>query len=624
MDSSETVDKSQAYSFKAETRQLLDILIHSLYTEREVFLRELISNASDALTRMSFEMLTNRDVLDPETELGIWIKADTAENTLTIRDSGIGMTQDEMVENLGTIAHSGAKAFLDVAEKDNAHISDIIGQFGVGFYSAFMVAESIRVVSRSYQPDSQAFAWTSNGSDTYTIEPAEKAERGSEVIIKLKSDASEFTETHRLHEIIKKHSDFIPYPIYLEGQDGQVNLQTALWRQQPRQVEAQQYQEFYKQYSLDLEEPIAYAHLVTDAPLQVYALLFIPSSTERNIFSPRKQDGLKLYARKVLIQEYCQTLLPEYLRYVQGVVDSEDIPLNVSRESIQSSRVMSQIKKLVTNKVIDSLKSLAQDKPEEYEKFWKKFGRSIREGIAAEPEDYEMLLPLLRFHAINSPQKWLSLDDYVQGMKDGQDKIYYILGDDERSMVSSPHLEVFKHQGYDVLLMADPLDPFMLIRLDEYKKFKLANVSREDLKMPDKTEEEQKAAESMPDEEINKIVERFKARLAGKVSDVRTTERLVESPARLVDKEGTLNPEMQRVYQMLNRDFETPQKVLEINPRHAIIKHFSHLPDDDALSGLVIDQIYEDALLSEGLHPDPASMISRIQQFIEAALNERK
>ncbi|MDR3577246.1 MAG: molecular chaperone HtpG [Anaerolineaceae bacterium] len=624
MASSESTDQTQAFSFKAETRQLLDILIHSLYTEREVFLRELISNASDALTRASFEMLTNRNVLDPEAELGIWIKADPKENTLTIRDSGIGMTQDEMVENLGTIAHSGAKAFLDVAQKDSAHVSDIIGQFGVGFYSAFMVAESIRVVSRSYQPDSQAFAWASNGSDTYTIEPAEKNERGTEVTIKLKSDANEFTETHRLHEIIKKHSDFIPYPIYLEGQDGQVNLQTALWRQQPRQVEAEKYQEFYKQYSLDVEAPITYAHLVVDAPLQVYALLFIPSTSERNIFSPRRQDGLKLYARKVLIQEYCQTLLPEYLRYVQGVVDSEDIPLNVSRESIQSNRALSQIKKLVTNKVIDSLKSLAQDKPEEYEKFWKNFGRSIREGIAAEPEDYETLLPLLRFHSVSTPQKWVSLDEYVQAMKEGQDKIYYILGDDERSMINSPHLEAFKHQGYDVLLMADPLDPFMLIRLEEYKKFKLANVSREDIKVPEKDAEEQQQSENLPDEDINKIIERFKSQLGGKVSDVRTTERLVESPARLVDKEGTLNPEMQRVYHMLNREFEAPQKILEINPRHAIIKHFSRLTQDDPLSGLVIDQIYEDALLSEGLHPDPASMISRIQQFMEAALNERK
>jgi HSP90 family molecular chaperone len=624
MDSSVPDNKPQAFSFKAETRQLLDILIHSLYTEREVFLRELISNASDALTRMNFEMLTNRNVLDPETELGIWIKADKDENTLTIRDTGIGMTQEEMVENLGTIAHSGAKAFLDVAQKDNAHISDIIGQFGVGFYSAFMVAESIKVVSRSYQPDSQVFAWSSNGSDTYTIEPAEKNERGTEVIIKLKPDASEFTDNHQLHEIIKKHSDFIPYPIYLEGQDGQVNLQTALWRQQPRQVEEQKYQDFYKQFTLDIEPPIAYAHLVVDAPLQVYALLYIPSSPERNIFSPRKQDGLKLYARKVLIQEYSQTLLPEYLRYVQGVVDSEDIPLNVSRESIQSNRVMAQVKKLVTNKLIDSLKSLAQDKPEEYENFWKNFGRSIREGIAAEPDDYETLLPLLRFHTINNLQKWLSLDDYVKGMKEGQDKIFYILGDDERSIVNSPHLEVFRHQGYDVLLMADPLDPFMLIRMEEYQKFKLANVSREDLKLPEKSAEEQESSESIPDEDVKKIVERFKTHLGGKVSDVRTTERLVESPARLVDKEGTLNPEMQRVYQMLKREYDTPQKILEINPRHTIIKQMNHLAEDNALGDLVIDQIYEDALLSEGLHPDPASMISRIQQFIEAALNERK
>jgi len=347
MSSNDPVQMNQPVAFKAETRQLLNILIHSLYTEREVFLRELISNASDALTRINYEMLTQHDVLDPAAELGIWISSDPEKRTLTIRDTGIGMTADEMVENLGTIAHSGARAFLDAAEHSTGEtkLSDIIGQFGVGFYSAFMVADSIRVISRSFRPDAEGIVWTSTGNDTYTLEAAEKAERGTEIVIQLKEDAAEFAQEYRLRQIVKKHSDYIPFPIYLGEKNEQANQQSALWRQQPRQVDAKAHEEFYKQMTLDSNPPLAYAHMATDAPVQMYAVLYIPSNPERNIFALRKQDGLKLYARKILILEYCNDLLPEYFRFVQGVVDSEDLPLNVSRESVQSNRVMSQLKK---------------------------------------------------------------------------------------------------------------------------------------------------------------------------------------------------------------------------------------------------------------------------------------
>ena len=317
MTDSANIPDLQPIPFKAETRQLLDILIHSLYTDREIFLRELISNASDALTRADFEILTNRDVLDPDAELGIHIYPNTVENTLTISDTGIGMTADELVEDLGTIAHSGARAFIEAAQEGAKDLSEIIGQFGVGFYSAFMVADWIKVVSRSYQKDAEAAAWYSAGADTFTVEPAGKTERGTNVIIKLKDDASEFAQEQRLREIIRKHSDFIPFPIYIGDQEEQVNQQTALWRQSPRQVEKESYDEFYKQLTLDFEPPLAYAHMVVDAPVQMYALLFVPSNAERNLFSARKDDGLKLYSRKVLIQEYCKDLLPEYFRFVQ-------------------------------------------------------------------------------------------------------------------------------------------------------------------------------------------------------------------------------------------------------------------------------------------------------------------
>lgn len=609
--------------FRAETRQLLDILIHSLYTEHEVFLRELISNASDALTRMNFEMLTRRDIVDPDAELAIWITTNPDEKTLTIRDTGVGMTRQELVENLGTIAHSGARAFLKAAQETKAPANEIIGQFGVGFYSAFMVAESIHVRSRSFQPDADAAGWFSTGEDTYTLETADKSDRGTEITIKLKEDDVEFAQESRLREVIKKHSDFIPYPIYLGESKEQVNQQTALWRQSPREIDQEKYEEFYRQFTLDFAAPLGYAHMNVDAPVQLYALLFLPSSPERTLFSLRKEDGLKLYARKVLIQEYSRDLLPEYFRFVQGVVDSEDLQLNVSREAIQSNRIISQLKRVVTSKVIDTLKKMAQDKPEDYTKFWNAFGRYIKEGVAMDRENLDNLTPLLRFPTLNSGGQYQSLDDVVASMKADQKKIYYLLGDDERSITYSPHLDVFRHTGVNVLLLTDPLDSFMLIALTKYKDFPLVNAATEkpEIQPEEKPEADQSPAEDpLPEDEMQALVNRFKFILGDRVSDVRSTDRLIDSPARLVDKEGSMGQEMQRVYRLLNKEYEVPQKVLEINPRHPILKRLSQKPAGQELDTLVIEQIFDDALLIEGLHPDPAGMIGRIQNLIKAAL----
>jgi len=644
MDETNVEKNANPIPFKAETRQLLDILIHSLYTEREIFLRELLSNASDALTRLDFELLTNREVANPEFELAIRITADPEANTLTISDTGIGMTAEEMMENLGTIAHSGARNFVaalkDASQSapenrlenrpenrlenrsENRSVFDLIGQFGVGFYSAFMVADWIRVTSRSYRPGAQAAAWFSTGADTYTVEPAEKAERGTTVTLKLKEDAKEFTEHARLHEIVRKHSDFIPFPIYIGESEEQANRRTALWRQSPREVEKSAYEEFYKQLTLDFEPPLTYAHLSVDAPVQMYALLFVPKSPERNMFSLRKEDGLKLYARKVLIQEYNKDLLPEYLGFVQGVVDSEDLPLNVSRESVQSNRVMAQLKKLVTSKVLDTLKKLATDDREKYAQFWQAFDRYIKQGIAIEPNEPEALFPLLRFHTTEKPEEWSSLDEYVERMKPGQDEIYYIMGDDPHSILYSPHLDVLKLHGYEALLFTDPVDAFMLIRLNQYKEKKLVNVASARLEPPKQEAAGEEAEhQTVPEGEQPSLIERFKQQLGERVTDVRMTGRLSGSPARLVDPEGALNQEMQRVYRLLNREFEVPKKVLELNPRHPLLVRLGSLPSGDPRGELVIEQIYEDALLIEGLHPDPASMIARIQKLMEAALD---
>jgi len=609
--------------FKAETRQLLEILIHSLYTNREIFLRELISNASDALVRVDFEMLTRRDILDPDAELSIRVIPNKDDDTLVIEDTGIGMNRQELEEDLGTIAKSGAKAFMAATQESAKNLSDIIGQFGVGFYSAFMVADWIRVESRSYLPEAEAYAWQSAGADTFTIEPVEKANRGTRVIIKLKDDAKEFLESGRLRDIIRKHSDFIAFPIYISDETEQVNRQTALWRQQPRQVEEKEYFDFYKQFTLDFEDPLTHAHMAVDAPVQMYALLFIPKLGERSMFSPRSEDGLKLYSRKILIQEYCKDLLPQYFRFIPGVVDSEDLPLNVSRESVQSNRVMAQLKKLVTGKVIEIIGKLAQEKPDQYAVFWEAHGQNIKEGIATDPVEGENLKPFLRFHTNLESKKWSSLDDYIQRMKPEQKQIYYILGEDDRSVRFSPHLDLVKNHGYEVVLFTDPMDPFVLLNLKSYKDHSLENVATakiEPAKEADtKTEE---PSEKLAVDDYPALIERFKAVLGDKVTAVHMTDRLSDSPARLVDPEGTLNPEMQRVYKMIRKEYETPKKVLELNPKHPILTRLNVISADNPLNRIVIELIYEDALLVEGIHPEPASMIGRIQELIEAALKE--
>ncbi len=614
--------EAQAFiPFKAETRQLLDILIHSLYTEREIFLRELISNASDALTRMSFEMLTNRDVLDPDAELAITITSDPTAGTLTICDTGVGMTSDELVENLGTIAHSGARAFMSAAKEGAKNVSDMIGQFGVGFYSAFMVAESIRVTSRSYLPDTSAASWYCSGNDMFSVEPAQKIDRGTKIEIKLKEDAGEFAQQNRLQEIIKRHSDFISYPIYLGEKKEQVNKQTALWRQVPRKVDKKDYDDFYHQLTLDFSPPLTHIHLSVDAPVQMYAILYVPAKSERNMFSIRKEDGLKLYSCNVLIQEYCKEVLPEYYRFIQGVVDTEDLPLNVSRETIQANRIMENLKTLITSKITGALDKLAKDEPARYSEFWNEFSRYIKEGVAIEQTEPESLYPLLRFHTTTLADQWSSLDDYLGRIKPDQKEIFYILGDDERSVVYSPHLDILKKYGLEVLLLTEPIDPFMVVRLAKYKGFPLMNVSSPDLKLPaiEKEPKDETAPALDPNEWIT-LIERFKSQLGEKVADVRMTDRLSGSPSRLVDPEGVPNQEMQRVYRLLKEDFEIPKKVLELNPQHPILLQLNTLPADVELGHLIIEQIYENALLIEGLHPDPAGMIDRIQKIIQAAI----
>lgn len=622
MSEQNTPVEGQAIPFKAETQQLLNILIHSLYTEREIFLRELISNASDALSRLDFVMLTNRDILDPEVPLEIRIRVDKEQGLLVIEDTGIGMTRDELADNLGTIARSGAKAFVEAAKETDQNLADIIGQFGVGFYSAFMVADWIRVVSRSYQPEAEAAAWYATGEDTYTLEAGDREQRGTEVRIKLKDDAKEFLDVSRLRQVIKRHSDFIQYPITLGDDEEPANRQTALWRQNPQEIEEEAYQEFYKQLTLDFTNPLAHAHMVVDAPAQLYAVLFVPQDPQNLVFSPRKEPGLKLYARKVLIQEFCTDLLPQYLNFIEGVVDSEDLPLNVSRESVQSNQIMALLKRLVTGKALDMLKDLGKDSPEKYKDFWETYGTRLKEGVAIEQDEPEKLFPLLRFHTNQDPEGWTSLDEYLERADAEQKEIYYFLGEDPSAVRYSPHMDSFRKAEIEVLVLADPVDPFMLLRLKAYQDHPLVNVADADLPKVE-TEEAETEIPALDQDAAKDLVSRFKSLLGDRVSEVRTTDRLSDSPARLVDPEGAPDQSVQRVYRMMDKKFELPKKVLELNPRHQIMTGLADLPEGDPKFALIAEQIYENTLLIEGIHPNPVSMVGRIQDLIASALDQK-
>jgi molecular chaperone HtpG len=484
-----------------------------------------------------------------------------------------------------------------------------------------MVAEWVRVTSRSYQPGANAISWYATGEDDYQVSPAPMGmnERGTKVEIKLKEDAAEFADEYRLKNIIHKHSEYVGFPIYV-GEDKQpVNKQTSIWRMSKQAVTQDQHKDFYKQLTLDFEDPLLHTHVVTDAPVQLYALLYVPGKAERGIFSVRKEDGLKLYSRNILIDEYNKDLLPEYLRFVQGVVDSEDLPLNVSRETVQATGLMARLKKVVTGQVMKELETLAKNDTEKYQTFWKEFGVYLKQGVATSLADVETITPLLRFKTNLNPENWSSLEDYVGRMKPEQKEIYFIVGEDPKSVLRSPHLDYFAAQGTEVLLLTEPMDSFMLMGLHKYKDFELKNVAQAEI--PDKPKETE-GQEQIPEADFSKLIERFKQVLGERVTDVRASNRLSQSVARLADAEGALNPELQRVYKYLGKEYEVPKKVLELNPSHTILKKL--LDTDSELQTLIIEQIYDSALLVEGLHPDPSSMASRVQQIIEAALNSRK
>jgi molecular chaperone HtpG len=617
MTTDQATTEPQSMSFKAEVQQVLQILAHSLYTDREIFLRELISNASDALNRVQFEMLTNRDVRDAEAELKITVAADAEQNTITITDTGIGMTRDEMVEHLGTIAQSSARAFVQQnKEGGKATASEIIGQFGVGFYSVFMVADKVTVTSRSYRPEAEAATWESEGGASYTIAAGEREGRGTTITLHLKDDAKEFASDWRLEQIVKKHSDFVAFPIY--SGERQINQQKALWRRAPREVEAEQYKNLYRQLTLDADDPLMQLHLSTDAPVDLHSILFVPAKRERGLIERRVEGKIKLYSRKVLILDDAKDLLPNYFRFVEGVVDSEDLPLNVSRESVQTSPVLQRIKKTLTGRLHRELNELAEKDAEKFAAFWKEFGVFIKEGVATDWEGKNDLLKLLRFNTTQSGEALTTLADYKGRMVDGQQEVYYVMGSSLEAAQASPHLDPFSARGIEVLLLTDLMDGFMLSGLREYEGLKLRNIDEADIELPGEVES---AAPQVSDEQFTKLAERAAAVLGERLKEVRASKVLRESPARLVSDDAA-NREMQRIQQLLGREAEEQQRTLELNPAHPLVAALAKRAEanaDDPVVAAALEQLYDNALLLEGLHQNPAAMVPRLLKLMEAA-----
>ena len=620
---------SEQYTFQAETQELLNILIHSLYTEKEIFLRELISNASDALNRLQFEMLTNDNVQDAQADLEIHVEVDEEKKTLTISDTGIGMNRDEIIDGLGTIAKSGAKAFLQAMEEkpDGGSAADIIGQFGVGFYSAFMVAKQVDVVSRSHRPEDEAVRWSATGGTNYTLETVDKEVRGTEITVHLKDDEEEFTRAFRIKDIIRRHSDYVSFPIFVGEDEEPTNKQQAIWRRNPSEVEDEEYDSFYKMLTMDFAGANHHIHMRADVPMQFYALLFVPSGAQPNMFNPRKEAGLTLYARKVLIEEYNRDILPEYLAFVQGVVDSEDLPLSVSRESIQATRVMASLKKSITRRVLSELKRMAKNDRDNYLKIFGEFGAYLKQGLVMESEDRSDLEPLMFFQTTHDddPSAYHSLDDYVERMSENQDDIYYVVADDYNSGSRSPHLDVFRQRGIEVLYFTHPVDAMLPMGMIDFMGHKLVSVDSAALDVGDVgdvSEAEETAREALEADSFVSLAERVKATLGGRVSDVRESKALVDSPARLVSEDESNSRYMFRINRMLDKDYELPVKALELNPRHPLMHNLSTLittGGEDGLIEAVVEQVFESALLQDGIHPDPSSMADRLTLLMQAA-----
>ncbi|MCA9710482.1 MAG: molecular chaperone HtpG, partial [Myxococcales bacterium] len=633
---------AKTHEFKAEVAAVLRLVTNSLYTNREIFLRELVSNASDALDKARFTALVDKDLRDQDAEPLIQIVADKARGVITIEDSGIGMSEQEAAQNLGTIAHSGTLRFLEQMAADQAEGKrpdlNLIGQFGVGFYSAFMVADRIDVHSLSARPGHEPIHWSSDGS-AFTVEPGSRRVRGTRIELHLKDEAKEFLDRWRIESIIKRYSNFVLYPIKLqviddkgvgEGDNRQINASSAFWTKNPSDLSEEDYKEFYSHvmggFVMPGDEPLGHLHLSLDAPIQFRSVLYVPGRRPHDLFG-EDAKALQLYARRVLVMESCDKLLPTYLRFVRGVVDSEDLPLNVSREMLQEHKSLSAIRRQLTRKVLKLLADTAQDDPAKYGKIWAEFGVFLKEGLHTDSAHKDDITALLRFASTGSEGEPVSLDQYVEAMPPEQEAIYYITGDSAQALARSPHLEACRSRGYAVLLMTDAVDEWVVQDLHEYKDKPLRSVTQGDLGLSPAKKDDQGAAEgddapaeAESDASLDPLLRRAKEVLGERVKAVRASSRLTESAACLVDDEGGLSRNMERILRMANRDVPERPRILELNPGHPFVQAANRLAAQDEPPeslGTWIELLHDQANLAEGTVADPAGVVQRIQGLLD-------
>jgi len=623
---------AETLAFQAETKELLRLVTHSLYTESDIFLRELISNASDALDRLRFESLTDSEILEGDDRFEIRIDVNKDDRTLTISDTGIGMNREEVVANIGTIAKSGTGELRKrVQEKGSAaDMADLIGQFGVGFYSAFMVADKVKLLTRR-AGSKEAIEWESEGSGTYSIRDAEKSSRGTSITLYLRpadTDAGleDFAHDWRISSVVRKHSDFIAYPIIIrkekkeEGkestwEDSTLNSMKPIWKRSPSEVKPEEYAEFYKHVSHDWNEPLRTVHFRAEGAFEYEALLYIPSKAPWDLYYVGAEMGLRLFARRVMIMEKCEDLLPHYLRFVRGVVDASDLPLNISRQRLQQDHHISRIRKRLTTKIFDTLKELHDKEEEKYLTAWKEFGRAIKEGVSADYDNRDRIVPLLLFESSNDPEKLTSIKDYVARMKPDQEQILYMTGESRSMMENSPHIEAVKAKGYEVLFMTDPVDELVLQHLSEFEGKKLKSVGKGEIKLG--TEEEKEEAEKelkSKEEEYKPLTEFLQKKLEDYVKQVRLSSRLTTSPACLVVEEHDYSPMFERALKRGTGNAPARKRVMELNPKHPLIERMKQrqaASSDDPMLNSAAEVLLGLSLLAEGSELPDAARFNR-------------
>lgn len=613
------------YEFKAEIKQLLNILVHSLYTNKEIFLRELISNASDALDKLRFESTRGTEIADNNLPLEIKLSFNKDKKTITVADTGIGMTKEEIIKNIGTIAKSGSEEFIKNLAENKQDAGNIIGKFGVGFYSVFMVADKVAIKSKSFVKDAKPIRWVSDGLGSYEIDELdEKLERGTTIEIHLKDEEKDFADKWRLEQIVKKHSNFINFPIKIDKE--QINKVTALWREPKSSIKKEQYTDFYKFLTYDNEEPLDVIHLSVDAPIQFHGLMFIPKKNFDMFGFNRDNYGLDLYVRRVLIQHQNKDLLPEFLSFVKGIVDSEDLPLNISRETLQENVIFNKISSSVTSQVLSFLSKMAEKEKDKYVEFWKEHGKVFKLGYA-DYSNREKYAELLRFNssAAKDEKELVSFAEYVERMKKDQKEIYYKLGPGREAIDQDPHLEIFKSKGLEVFYLTDPIDEFALSSLMKYKEYELKSVDQVDLTTLDKfetTEDKTEKKEELSKDDkkhLDSLFAKMKDILGDKVTEVKISKRLKDSPACLVNPNTGMSASMQKIMNIVNKDNSIPAHVLEINGEHKLIRNllkvFKQNSNDDYIKN-VTEQLYESSLLMEGYLADPHKLVNRINQML--------